>query len=199
MATDQHFTLFLSLFGCVLAFLALGLVLGLEVRLVVPAVALPMTGLAADQAWRRRNIVLGFAIVFSFGFAFAARLAFMEGVELLSTIRRQIHRVWRRAGKSLRTSHTVDLGLQCFPRGQPSTVEDKVLFQRSIRQHALSNAGADVVWEVLAGGFLVAVGLCQRSATSPSKLKFKSSCNRPCPPERQHSPLVSDQSLCTSM
>ena len=51
----------------------------------------------------------------------------------------------------------VVLGFQHHPRGQPSTVEDKVLFQRSVWQHAKSNADTDVLWERLAARFLVAV------------------------------------------
>ena len=64
-------------------------------------------------------------------------------------------------------SDIVDLGFQSHPRGQPSTVKDKVLFQRSVWQHAKSNADTDVLWEGLAARFLVvfdvAVDLCRSS------------------------------------
>ena len=62
---------------------SLPLPFGLEVRLVVPAVALPLTSLPADRACRLREVVLGLAFVL----AFSARLALLEGVELLGTMR----------------------------------------------------------------------------------------------------------------
>ena len=118
---------------------------------------LTVTNFAADRAWRRRKIVLVLSFAFAFAFAFAFRLAFLEGVELLRAIRRQIHRLWCRAGSSFCVCDTVDLGFQHHPRGQPSTVEVKVLFQRSVWQHAKSNADTDVLWERVAARFLVAV------------------------------------------
>ena len=91
---------------------------------IVPAVFLQTTSLAADWAWRRRNIVLGFAFVLPL--ACAARFALLKGIQILRAVRCQIHRLRCRAGSSLCASDVVDLGLQCFPRRQPSTVE--VLF-----------------------------------------------------------------------
>ena len=76
----------------------------------------------------------------------------------------------------------VDLGLQYHPRGQPSTVEDKVLFQLSVQQHAKSNADADILWTSLATRFLVAVNVAVELCHSSRRLALeavKSSCNRP--------------------
>ena len=54
---------------------SLPLPFGLEVRLVVPAVALPATSLPADRAWRLREVVLGLAFVL----ALSTRLAQLLG------------------------------------------------------------------------------------------------------------------------
>ena len=62
---------------------ALALSFGLEFHLVVPEVALPVSGLPTDRTWRFRDVVLGVAVVF----ALSARLAFLEGIESLDTIR----------------------------------------------------------------------------------------------------------------